>query len=384
MNAPAPSRHLLLWVPGLLLVLAAALAGWALAPGAAALAPALACALGLAGLVAWHSRRSEQVLRERLAEQAQRAGGLQQALSRAEAERAEALAAARAGEQRYELALRGSQDGLWEWEIAGDRMRLSPRWKSMLGYAEGELADTRAQWRACVEPQDLSALEQALQRHLADPACRFEGELRLKHKDGGVRWVLTRGVALRHASGTPYRMVGLDTDVTRLKRVETILDAVARGTADTFGEAFFQALVRHFARALEVDCAFITECADHPATRLRTLAFWSDDGLRDNFEYGLPGTPCEQVVGGGRTCFIRSGVQRLYPVEAGYEAYLGLPIVAQDGQVLGHLAFLDRAPRGEELLLESVYRIFTARAAIELELRELRQRVRAIETAAGS
>lgn len=382
MNAPASNR--LLWVPGLLLVLAAALAGWVLPLGAAALAPALGCAVALAGALAWQGRRRERTLQARLADQAQRVGLLQQALSRAEAERGEALAAVRAGEQRYELALRGSQDGLWEWDLPGDRMRLSPRWKSMLGYAEGELADSRSQWRACVEPQDLPALEQALQRHLDDPGCRFEGELRLKHKDGRPRWVLTRGVALRHASGTPYRMVGLDTDVTRVKRVETILDAVARGTADAFGEAFFRALVRHFARALEVDCAFITECADQPATRLRTLAFWSGDGYRDNFEYGLPGTPCEQVVGGGRTCFIRSEVQRLFPREAGFEAYLGVPILAQGGQVLGHLAFLDRQPRGEELLLDSVYRIFTARAALELELRMLQQRVPPPEAFAGT
>lgn len=376
MNALTSGRHL--WVLVLLLAVAAALGGLALAPGAAALVPALLGALALAALLAWRARERERLWQVRMAEQAQRVGALQQALEVAQAQRGEALAAVRAGEQRYELALRGSQDGLWEWDIAADRMRLSPRWKSMLGYAENELADSRAQWRACVEAQDLPALEQALQAHLADASRRFEGELRLKHKDGTLRWVLTRGVALRHASGTPYRMVGLDTDVTRLKRVETILDAVARGTADAFGEAFFKALVRHFARALEVDCAFITECADQPPTRVRTLAVWAGQGFQDNEEYGLSGTPCEQVVGGGRTCFLRSDVQRLYPVEAGYEAYLGIPILAQDGRVLGHLAFLDRVPRGEELLLESVYRIFTARAALELELQQAMQRLRAL------
>lgn len=382
MNIPAPSRYP--WVLGLLLILAAALGGLALRLGSAALAPALVCALGLAVALGGRARRRELALKVQMAGQAQRLGALQQALERAQAERGEALAAVRAGEQRYELALRGSQDGLWEWDLGADRMRLSPRWKSMLGYAEDELGDSRAQWRACVEPQDLPALEQALQRHLADAQSRFEGELRLKHKDGSLRWVLTRGVALRHASGTPYRMVGLDTDVTQVKRVETILDAVARGTADAFGEAFFKALVRHFARALEVDCAFITECADEPPTRVRTLAFWAGQQWQDNIEYGLPGTPCEQVVGGGRLCFFRSEVQRLYPVEAGYEAYLGIPIQAEDGRVLGHLAFLDTVPRGDELLLESVYRIFTARAAIELELRHARERLQGLGAAEAS
>ena len=95
------------------------------------------------------------------------------------------------------------------------------------------------------------------------------------HKDGSMRHVLSRGVAIRDESGAPYRMVGLDTDVTRLRRVQTVLDAVADGTAGAFGEHFFAAMVQHFARALEVDCAFIAECVDDPATRVRTLAYWS-------------------------------------------------------------------------------------------------------------
>ncbi|MEQ1808199.1 MAG: PAS domain-containing protein, partial [Burkholderiaceae bacterium] len=209
---------------------------------------------------------------------------------------------------------------------------------------------------------------QALQGHLADPQSRFERQLRLLHQDGSVRHVLSRAVAMRHADGTPYRVLGLDTDVTQVRRVQTVLEAVAEGTAGAFGTDFFAALVRHFARAVEVDCAFITECADQPTTRLRTLAFWSRDaGLRENFEYALAGTPCDAVVNEARECFIPHGVGSQFPREKGFEAYLGLPLFASDGRVLGHLAFLSAKPRGEELLLGSVYRIFLARAAAEIE-----------------
>jgi hypothetical protein len=70
-----------------------------------------------------------------------------------------------------------------------------------------------------------------------------------------------------------------------------VLDAVAEGTSGAFGDEFFRAMVRHFARALEVDRAFITECADHPVTRVRTLAVWSRQaGDGANFEYDLAGT----------------------------------------------------------------------------------------------
>jgi PAS domain S-box-containing protein len=292
-----------------------------------------------------------------------------------DAERAAAQAAQRALEQRYSLAVRGAQDGLWEWDVVSGAVLLSPRWLSMLGFEQGELGGDKAAWLARIHPDDRHAHARAMQAHLADPHSRFEQTVRMLHRDGSVRDVLSRGVALRDADGTAYRMVGLDSDVTAMRRAQTILDAVAEGTAGAFGADFFAALVRHFARALDLDCAFITECVDHPPTKLRTLAFWSrDTGQRDSFEYTLTGTPCDAVVNEGRDCFIAHGLAMQFPREKGFEAYLGLPIFASDGQILGHLAFMNTQPRGQEMLVHSVYRIFIARAAAEIErLRALAQ-----------
>jgi PAS domain S-box-containing protein len=301
----------------------------------------------------------------------------------ADAERAareSAEEALRASEQRYALALRASQDGVWDWDLASDAVALSPRWKGLLGFAADELPDTRESWLARVHADDRAGFVAALDAHLADPTgTPLDHELRLVHKDGSARWVLARGVAIRHGDGTPYRMVGLDTDVTRVKRVLGVLDAVVEGTAGRSGEDFFAALVRHFARALEVDCAFVAECADDPPTRVRTLGWWSADGARESFEFALDGTPCAEVVQGGRECFHRSDVAERFPRERGVESYLGLPIVGSAGKVLGHLAFMHAAPRGDELLLPMVYRIFCARAAAEIERL---QALRALQRAA--
>ena len=189
-------------------------------------------------------------------------------------------------------------------------MEFSPRWKSMLGLGPDEIGSDRAAWLARVHADDRAGLEAALARHLDGSEARFEHEMRLLHRDGNVRNVLSRGIALRDESGKPSRMVGLDTDVTRLKRVQTVLDAVAEGTAGAFGDEFFRAMVRHFARALEVDRAFITECADDPVTRVRTLAVWSaNGGHTDNFEYALDGTPCADVLRSD-ICWHVQGVQR--------------------------------------------------------------------------
>ena len=276
-------------------------------------------------------------------------------------------AALQLSEERYALALRGSSDGLWEWNLLSGEMQLSPRWKSMLGFTDSELPGSREQWRERIHPADLPRVEAALEAHLAGSGEPYEQQLRMLHRDGGTRWILSRATAIRHASGKPYRVVGLDTDVTRIRRIETILNEIVEGTAGAVGEAFFHTLVQHFAQALQVSCAFITECADYPTSRLRTLAFWSDSAFRDDFEYDLLGTPCETVVREGRICFHPKDVGTLYPVEAGYEGYVGIPIFASDGKVIGHLALLDTREMADDMLVASIYRVFTARAGAEME-----------------
>jgi PAS domain S-box-containing protein len=304
------------------------------------------------------------------------------ALERSARERVASAGQLSASEERYALALRSSNDGLWEWDIERGLVSPSPRWNSMLGLPP-QWRGTEAEWSALIHPEDAQSCRSALDGHLCNEAGCFQHQHRLRHSDGNYRWVLSRGSVIRHASGTPYRMVGLDTDVTALKRIETVLQEIIAGTSGTSGEAFFSSLVRHFAAALRVPVAFITECVDQPATRLRTLAFWCDDHFDDNFEYGLPGTPCETVVGEGRTCFLPAGVGRLFPLEAGYEGYLGIPIIGSSGRVIGHLAFLDRKLMSDDILVDAVYRIFTSRAAVELEKKAVEQELARLRQTAG-
>jgi PAS domain S-box-containing protein len=292
---------------------------------------------------------------------------LRAALARSEARRAAAEADLRAAEQRYLAALRGSQDGLWEWELSSGAVHLSPRWKSMLGFEAAELADHRDAWLGRVHADDRAGFEQALARHIAG-AGPVDHELRLLDKQGGVRHVLSRATVIRGADGLPYRVVGMDTDITRLCRAQAVLDAVADGTAGQHGQALFAALAEHFARALGVDVAFIAECIDTPPTRVRTLAYWSRQrGAVPSFEFDLSGTPCEDVLRGGVMCFHPQGVAERFPREAAYQAYLGMPIVGSDGRLLGHLALFHRQPLGDEVLVDRVFRIFLARAASEIE-----------------
>jgi PAS domain S-box-containing protein len=314
-------------------------------------------------------QRELQALQSAAARQAQ-------ALADAERHAREAEAALNESEQRYALALRGATDGLWEWDLGRDRLNLSPRWQHMLGLDAGVDTLSVAEWTSRLHPDDRAAALGTLQSHLDGASERYEHPHRLLHADGRYRWVLSRASAIRRAGGTAYRVVGIDTDITRVKRAETIIEAIADGTAAKSGEPFFQALVMHFARALHVDIAFITECPDRPPTRVRTLAHWRCGDFDANFEYDLAGTPCERVIHEGSTCFHPSGLGRTFDCEAGQEGYLGLPIFGRDGLVIGHLAFVHGQPLvAEDVLLQSVYRIFTARAGVEIELDQALKRL---------
>lgn len=285
-------------------------------------------------------------------------------------------------EERYVLAVRGADDGLWEWNLRNGKVYYSPRWKSMLGYTEDEIGDDVAEWRDRIHPDDLEPTMRAVQAHLDGSAQRFEHDHRLRHKNGRYRWVLARGATLHSATGKPYRLVGLNTDITARKRAEEVLLAIAEGLASARGDEFFRALVRNFARVLGVQYAFIAECIDHPTTRVRKLASWKNDAWAEANEFDLAGTPCHETVNLGRVCVYSRDVGVIYPREVGWESYLGIPIFDSAGNVLGHLACYDSQPAQEDLPVQSIFSLFAVRAGVEMERRALEQRLNTL--AAGA
>jgi diguanylate cyclase (GGDEF)-like protein/PAS domain S-box-containing protein len=129
----------------------------------------------------------------------------------------------RGDEERLRHALEGSNDGLWDRDLITDEVYYSPRWKEMLGYQDHEIANHVSSWRERVHPEDLPGVLTRIQAHLDDPAKPYENLYRMRHKDGGWRWILARGRARRDAEGRLVRMVGTHVDATEQKRLETTL-----------------------------------------------------------------------------------------------------------------------------------------------------------------
>ncbi len=123
----------------------------------------------------------------------------------------------------FDLAIKGSDDGLWDWNIETNEMFFSTRWKQMLGYAEHEITNHCQEWEQRVHPDDLDQVKVNIYNYLQGNISEYTKEYRLRHKDGSYLWILSRGILLRDVHGTPYQMAGSHSDITNRKLAESAL-----------------------------------------------------------------------------------------------------------------------------------------------------------------
>jgi PAS domain S-box-containing protein len=146
--------------------------------------------------------------------------------------------------ERFELAVSGSGDGIWDWDLASNTVYFSPRWKNLLGYEDNEIPNLFPEWERRVHPDDRARARETIISYFNDPTAPcYELEHRLKHKDGSYRWILSRGLAVRDSAGRPLRMAGSHTDITKLKEMITALgdsESLYHSLVETFPLSIFR------------------------------------------------------------------------------------------------------------------------------------------------
>jgi PAS domain S-box-containing protein len=132
-------------------------------------------------------------------------------------------AALKESEERYGLATQSGQVGVWDWDIKTGEIFVDPNLKAMLGYADHEIRNHLDDWGKLVHPDDTEQVMVEANKHLEGLTPTYEIAHRMLHKDGTIRWFLARGEAIRDKNGNPYRVLGTDTNITKIMLLEVEL-----------------------------------------------------------------------------------------------------------------------------------------------------------------
>jgi PAS domain S-box-containing protein len=150
-------------------------------------------------------------------------------------------------ETRWQFALEGAGDGVWDWDIHNKTVFYSVQWKGMLGYSDSEIPNDFSGWKSLIHPDDKESSVQLIQDYIAGLIPTYQNEHRLRCKDGSYKWILTRGKIVAHTeTGEPSRLIGSHTDISDLKLAAQEL-RVAKEAAELANRAKgeFLALMSH-------------------------------------------------------------------------------------------------------------------------------------------
>lgn len=201
--------------------------------------------------------------------------------------------------------------------------------------------------------------------------------------DGELRTYLVDKFPLFDPDGRAQAVCGIANDITGRKRIEDALQKASLAVSEARGASLFQALTRYLATIVDVDWVFLAVRDSEAATRMHVLALWKNGALAENFDYDLCGTPCETVIGQEFRIYPDRLCER-FPDDADFlsqrmQSYAGYPLTDSRGRPLGLIALVSRKPMTDPSFIESVMKIFAARAAAELERDRIERDLRASE-----
>ncbi len=162
-----------------------------------------------------------------------------------------------ASRQRFALAVAGSDDGIWDWDFVTQRVYLSARARELLGVPDSDEVQSKDSLfqRVRMHDDDVQGRDAALEAHLKGTTPAFEGEYRVTHPDGSIRWIHVRGVCIRDDAGSPLRIAGSISDIDARKRAEQAL----RKSEERYAIAMIGMNVAHWVWDVHSDDVFASK-----------------------------------------------------------------------------------------------------------------------------
>jgi PAS domain S-box-containing protein len=182
-------------------------------------------------------RRANDGLEMRVAERTAELAELVATLQKEIKERERTEQALRDSEERYALAVEGSNDGIWDIDFLTGEVFYSPRWKQILGYEDHEISASLEEWESRIHPEDYALVMATRNAYLEGVIPAYEVKYRLRHKNGSYRWIRGTGACLRDSQGRPCRMAGSHTDMTERKRIKNALQESEKRYRELFEES---------------------------------------------------------------------------------------------------------------------------------------------------
>lgn len=195
----------------------------------------------------------------------------------------------RLSEERFALAMRGTNEGIWDWNMETNSVYMSPRFITMLGYEHNEIERSVATFHSLVHPEDSERVVQALGDYFAGQTAHFQSELRLRHEDGHYMPFLARAAVSRMPDGKPTRMVGTILDLTELHRVKSELDVAEqryRDIVEHSPEGIYQSTLDGHLLMVNSTCARLfgyDDPAEFLAATETTKALYVEPERREHF-----------------------------------------------------------------------------------------------------
>jgi len=255
--------------------------------------------------------------------------------------------ALRTSEERYELVVRGANDGIWDWDLETNAVYYSPRYKEIIGFTDEEFPNSAESWLNQVHPDDTEHTIAANRECIDGSGDLFEVEYRMLHKDGTYRWIHGRGAGVMDDNGKIYRLAGTHTDITERKlheQTNSALYAISRAISTTEDlHHLFQNIHTILGEVIDTTNFFISL---YSPEEQRVYLTYVQDTLDDYGEYldiSDPNltSPTVEIIHTGKSLFLSSadpkssaewdriGMQGTRP-----ESWVGVPLKVK-GNIIG-------------------------------------------------